>query len=896
MTDSITGKKKLIEVALPLDEINAACKADKDRKTGTIRNLHKWFAPMPLPAWRALIFAALIDDPEDDNQRVYLLDLIKRLVANGADLPNPEDLAEARRLLTKQFPTGLPTVMDPFCGGGSTLVEGQRLGLEVRGTDLNPVPALITRTLVQVLPPQRHGNSVLASHDDALLGQSLGGEPFSGLRADVLEVARQIQVEVDSQLGTSYPSRVGETPIAWLWARTAPCPSPACGQDTILTSSWWLSKKKGSLAWIEPDVAGGHVALRIRQGRSKGEAPASPKVGEGVFGCLHCGSTLEPAYLKEVGQGPGLGLRMTAVVSESGSGRARTRHYREPSAEDLAAVIVQPPEGVADIPIPPHGQGVRVVPYGMTRWADVFTCRQLALMDSFSGAVGRRYEDLLDQGVDPEWAIAVCTLLGLAVGKLAQYGSTQAGWRQRTVAHAKAEAIFGRNDLPMLWDFAEVYHGSGSVGDWMGSVRSVLSALDYVPAGEGSAGLGDARKVQVDKPGLVATDPPYFDAIGYADLSDFFYVWHRKALGRLHPDLYLTTATPKDAELTALPGRHSGDRRAARDYFVEGFTDTFKNLQRNMQADLPMTVVYASKEQKGSAEDQSRWASILTAMIRADLQITGTWPIHGTGSTRMRGQSSNAVATYIAMIARPRDPGAKSTSLAEFNRSLRRELGDSVRDLQAASILPVDLAQAAMGPGMQIFSRYRAVLDQSGSPIDVDQALRLINQALGEVLEEQEGDLDRESRFAVRWWDTYGWGSAPFGEADKAARPLGIGVDDVVRAQVATNHANRIHLLGSGDLDSSWTPGTDAAPTAWEAVHHLADRLIDGGGELEAAKLMAKLGPLQDPAMALTYRLHDIAAKKGRTADQERYNALINSWAELVRLSGDNAATMEGLF
>ncbi|ORV85499.1 hypothetical protein AWC12_20545 [Mycolicibacterium iranicum] len=560
------------------------------------------------------------------------------------------------------------------------------------------------------------------------------------------------------------------------------------------------------------------------------------------------------------------------------------------------AAQVDAPEGVADIPIPEKGQGVRVVPYGMTRWADVYTARQLTLLDAFSQEVATLPESLAREGATKQWAEAITTLLGLAVGKLAQYGSTQASWRQRETAHAKAEAIFGRNDLPMLWDFAEVYYQSGSVGDWIGSVQSVLSAVDYVPDGEGSARLGDARTVALNTPGLVATDPPYFEAIGYADLSDFFYVWHRRALGRVHPDLYVTAATPKQAELTALPGRHDGDRVAARDYFVEGFTTTFRNLQQNLGDGLPMIVVYASKEQKRTADEQSRWASILTAMINANLQITGTWPIHGTGTTRMRGQGSNAVATYIAMVARPRAADATTISVAEFNRALRRELAAAVRDLQAASILPVDLDQAALGPGMQVFSRYRAVIDQSGKPLSVGRALDLINAALGEVFDEQEGHLDSLSRFAVRWWESFGWAAADFGVADKAARPLGISVDDVKRAQVVISQGSKVQLRGEGDMDRAWLPSTDRTPTAWEAVHHLADRLISGGGELEAARLMATLGDLQDPAMSLAYRLHDIAAKKGRAADQERYNALISSWSEVVRLSGNSDVIAERLF
>lgn len=899
-------KKKLIEVALPLDEINAACKADKDRKTGTIRNLHKWFAPMPLPAWRALLFAALIDDPEDDNKRVYLLDLMKRLVANGADLPNAVDIDDARRALELQFPHGVPTVMDPFCGGGSTLVEAQRLGLPTYGSDLNPVPVLITRTLTELLPSVA-GQKGLHSTATATAGSQTGGRvdglfspgpaapsgPFGDLLNDVRYYAHRISQEAEAALRHHYPTGPGESSIAWLWARTAVCQNPACGIETILTTSWWLSKKKGDFAWVVPEVEAGKVRLRVEQATRAGVVLPPPKASRGAnFICVGCGGTVTEAQIaSQASSAEGLGQRMVAVVAEKG----RRRIYREPTAEEVAAAVVR--RDLLDVPDGvPVGDGGTRKRFGIDSQADLYSSRQLLTLNTFSDLVADTYERVKADGGSDQWARSVTSLLGLAVGRLAMSNSSQARVTIRNDGTTtRFNAAFGRNDIPMTWDFPEL-NPLGEGGTWLGSLPTVLDAISFVPGGSGSVNKEDARTTMAPRRGLVATDPPYFDAIGYADLSDYFYVWHRRALRRVHPDLYGTIAAPKQNELTALQTHHGNSRDAARDYFIEGFTATFRNLQRSMDEGLPLLVVYASKEQKGGADEETRWSSILTAMLAADLEITGTWPIHGTGSTRMIGQGANAVASYIVMVCHPRDKSAGTTSLSDFNRSLRRELGPSIRDLQASSILPVDLAQAAMGPGMQIFSRYRAVLDQSGATVGVGQALRLINAALAEVLDEQEGELDPESRFAVRWWEAHGWETAAFGEADKTARPLGIGVDDVVRAQVATSQANKVQLLGAGALDRKWAPTTDTVPTAWEAVHHLADRLIDGGGELEAARLMATLGRFQDPAMALTYRLHDIAAKKGRTADQERYNALINSWAELVRLSGDGVASMEELF
>lgn len=895
-----TYKKKLIEVALPLDEINAACKADKDRKIGTIRNLHKWFAPMPLPAWRALIFAALIDAPEDDTSRVYLLDVIKRLVKNGADLPDQADLAEAQSLLERQYPEGLPALLDPFCGGGSTLVEGQRLGLETAGSDLNPVPVLISRTLTELLPPlwgkpAMHPTSE-GSGRAALFSQPVGVPDggLEGLKRDVLYYAAIARERVWGQVSQHFPSFPDEKPIAWIWARTAPCPNPTCGATTVLSTSWWLSKQKTAMAWIEPSHAENEIRLRVVSGKTSGGAPAAPKQGRGAsFTCLACDQLITEGEIKKYGESGDLGVRLVAVAADTKSGRV----YRDPHPAEIdAALAVSPPENLPEISLGPPNQYVAPPRFGLSTFLDLYTPRQLVVMSAFADEVARIHEQVIEDGGSVEQAKAIATVLGLALGKLAQYGSSQAMIVPYPTSTTRFNSGFARNDLPMTWDFYEANFFGKVGGTWDQLVKTALAALPYAPAGSGAVVRSDARRASAGRDALVATDPPYFDAIGYADLSDYFYLWHRRALRNVHPDLYATVAAPKDGELTAFAWHHGGTKEGARSYFIEGFTETFRNLQDQLGDGLPMLVVYASKEQKAGREEETRWSSILTAMINANLEITGTWPIHGTGSTRMRGIGANAVATYIVMVCRPRSAAAGTISLGDFNRALRRELSPKVRDLQAASILPVDLAQAAMGPGMAIYSRYRTVVDQSGQRVPVEQALRLINAALSEILEEQEGELDAASRFATRWWESYGWSAADFGEADKAVRPLGIGVDDVKRAQVVNSVGNKIQLMGNRDLDRTWTPVSDRVPTAWEAVHHLVDRLIDGGGELEAARLMGVLGPLQDPAMELTYRLHEIAAKKGWSSDQERYNALISSWAELVRLSGDRKVSAEGLF
>lgn len=907
----MTGQahKKLIEVALPLDEINAACKADKDRNIGTLRNVHKWFAPMPLPAWRALLYAALVDDAGNDERRAYHLDLIKRLVATGGEAPDAQTIAEARQNVSDQFGGEVPPVLDPFCGGGTTLIEAQRLGMPAFGSDLNPVPVLVTRTITELLPkvrglqprhpepagaPKRAGAGARALPQPALIDSvtSRAYTGYDGLFRDVNFYAERLRADAWERLKAHFPDTVGETVVAWLWARTALCPNPTCGVETVLASSWWLSKKPGDLCWIQPSVVDSQVRLDIATGQREASAPPSPKLGRGAaFSCLGCASVVTEEAVAEQGTTSGLGLRMTCVVTE----RNGARVYRAPTAAEIAAATdVGPVEDFPDLRLPDIPRWFSGPRFGLRTQRDLYTPRQLATLATFADLVAETHAQVLQDGGSAEWASAVVTLLGLAVGKMTQVNSSQA-MIEVCSGPTRFHSGFGRNDLPMTWDFFEpnVFQDAGA--NWLRVVGTMLSGVKLIgDTGPAVVTRGDARVAALPTQGLVATDPPYFDAIGYADLSDYFYVWHRRALRAVHPDLFTTAAAPKQGELTAVPSHHGNSASAARTYFIDGFTETFRNLQQSMRADLPLLIVYASKEQKGGREEETRWSSILTAIVEADLEITGTWPIHGTGSRRMIGMGTNSIATYVVMVCRPRPATAGTAALGDFNRALRRELRPAVHDFQAAGILPVDLAQAAMGPGMQVYSRYKAVLDQSGTRVPVEQALRLINAALGEVLDEQEGELDPYSRFTVSWWEKHGWQAAPFGEADQLARPQGLSVDDLVRAGVVHHPTpGFVAALGSGELDRTWKPTTDSRPSAWEAVHHLADRLIDGGGASDAARLLGDLGTFRDPAQGLVYRLHDIAARKGRVKDQERYNALIGSWSDLLGLS---ATEKDGLF
>jgi putative DNA methylase len=882
-------KRKLIEVAVPLEAINAACKADKDRKTGTIRNLHKWFAPMPTPAWRALLFAALVDDPGDEAERARLWRLIEELVATGPVPPSKRVLERAKVEIRRSNPNGVPLVVDPFAGGGSTLIEAQRLGLSTFGSDLNPVAVLITRTLSELLPQIADAAPVAAEN-----GRMTEGSAFESFAADVRHYGDLVREEVLVEIGEHFPtpSGGGET-LAWLWTRTLTCPNPACGIETPLATSWWLSKKKGAEAWIEPRIADGRVTYDVREGR--GSPTPAPKVGRGAnFVCTACGTTIDEAHVQSEGREGRIGLRLTSVVEQQG----RTRRYLGGSrrAEEAASAVPAIDEA-PNLELPDNPRWFSPPLFGFAGQSDLYTPRQLLAVDAFTRAVSKVRDRVVEDGGDETYATAVATFLGLCVGKLAQGLSTQVRWRTRDAA-AKPEAAFGRHDLPMTWDFAEANPFGGGVGDWNQIVTTALRALPFaVPHGRGTTTQRDARTVATELPAgsaLVATDPPYFGHIGYADLSDYFYVWLRRALRDVHTDLFSTMAAPREGELIALPNRHDGDRRSASDYFVEGFTEAFSNLRAVQRPDLPMLVVYAHREED-DVQAVGGWEAMLDAVLRAGYTIVATLPLRGTGAQRMIGLGTNALATYVVMVCRPREIEAPRTTRRDLDRRLRTELRGSVAELQRAAIAPVDLAQAVIGPGMAIFSRYSAVLEADGRSMSVGEALRLINRTLGEILDEQETDLDAESRWAAPWFEQHGYEAAEFGEADALARAKGTAVDSLWRAGVVDRGSAKVRLRRRDELPADWDPANDDRPTVWEAVQHLV-RALEEGGEQAAGELWGRLGSLADPTRELAYRLFKIAEQRKMTEEAVALNALVSALPEISRLAESRTGEQVAIF
>jgi putative DNA methylase len=877
----MTEKRKLVEVALPLEAINIACKADKDRKTGTIRNLHKWFAPMPVPALRALIFASLIDDPEDEAERERLLLLIENLVASVVDSPPEQVLTDVREEIARATGGDLPVVFDPFCGGGSTLVEAQRLGLASRGSDLNPVPVLISRVLAE-FPPQVRDIKPLHPATQGVLTEN---PRLTGFVTDLIHYARRVYDAAAETLTARYPPAPnGDLVIAWFWARTVASPDPRFqGTHTPLVGSWWLAKKKSEFGFIRPTVDRHQrrIAFEIS---TEGSPPKSSKNE-----CLFSGSRIPFKYVRDEGRNGRLGVTMLAMAAHGSHGR---QHFA-PDEDQVTVASLARPANPPQLPLPNEAIGFRVQGYGLKEWADLFTPRQQLALETFATLVASVEDWVLEDGGSEVYAQAISAFLGLCVGKLAQFSSTQCLWKidSRNGSGKAESAKFGRNDVPMVMDFVETNPFGRSVGDWMQVVSTALRALEHVePRGpKATVVLADARSPvdELSHQALVITDPPYFGTIGYANLSDYFYVWIRRAIGDTFPELFGTVATPKSDELIAEPARHSGSLADAKSYFIAGFKETFASLKEAGNPDLPMIVIYALKEQE-DIEDDGRvsggWEAMLEALLAAGFGITGTWPVHGTGSTRMRGLGANALATYVALVCRPRPDDSVTATRRDFVSALRQELGPAVRVLQQSAIAPVDLAQAVIGPGMAIFSKYRAVLDANGTPLRVRDALAIINQALAETLDGQESDMDPATRWATTWYEQHAFAEGSFGEADSLSRAKGTSVGALVEGGIALARGNRVRLLDRGELPNDWGSVADSRLTVWEVAQYLS-RALESSGEREAAEFLRRVGRRGEGARELAYRLYVICERKKWAKEALTYNALVTAWPEISRLA-----------
>lgn len=919
-------RKKLIEVALPLEAINQASAREKSIRHGHPSTLHLWWARRPLAAARAVIFTSLVDDPDDPNAPPEFVEACRRLPARKnalvEDTPrqrlfdfiellvqwesttNEDVLETARELIRLSTDGNPPPLLDPFAGGGSIPLEAQRLGLEAHASDLNPVAVMINKALIEI-PPRFANMPPVNPRDREKIGAEAGWRGAQGLAADVRYYGEWMRDRAWERIGHLYPPGPnGETVIAWLWARTVKCPNPACGAQMPLVRNFQMSKKKGRKTWVQPTTSHSSKTVQFEVVSGKGEKPDGTVNRSGAT-CIVCGTPVAFEHIRAEGVAGRIDFQLMAIATDGQGGRNYYAPYSE--HEDLDGIDV--PEEAPNTDLPTQALGFRVQRYGMTKHRDLFSPRQLVALTTFSDLIVSAreyvYQHALEAGLSASnerlsegghgalaYAEAISVYLAFAVDKQTDLNNSLCVWKLDAECPVH---LFGRQAISMVWDFAEANPFSGASGSWDSMLTNLLRSMSpaCIPAipGEHEAIQADAASpICVTNP-VISTDPPYYDNVPYADLSDFFYVWMRKSLRDVYPDALSTVLVPKTPELVAEPFRYGG-RDQANKHFEEGMFQVFQQMRLAANPGYPLTVFYAFKQQEsllGDEEEQAStgWETMLNGLVQAGFSINGTWPMRTEQSNRLRNLSSNALASSIVLVCRPRPDNAPQTSRREFVNALRRELPQALREMQSGSIAPVDLAQASIGPGMAIYSRYSRVLEADGSPLTVRTALQLINQELDAYLAETEGDVDSDTRFCINWFEQFGFGEDEFGRADVLARAKNTSVDGLVNAGVLVAGAGRVRLYQWEELDPGWTPQEDARVTVWEAVHHLIERLNTHGESGAAALLLRMHSDLAAEAKNLAYRLYQICDRKSWADHALDYNALVQSWPRLQELANE---------
>jgi putative DNA methylase len=962
----IKSPRKLIEVALPLDAINAACAREKSIRHGHPSTLHLWWARRPLAAARAVIFAQLVNDPgyqqgggfkygmnkkEAAKERARLFKIIEDLVL-WENTTNEEVLerarAEIRRSwrevceLNKDHPQAaalfntdkLPAFHDPFAGGGTMPLEAQRLGLDSYASDLNPVAVLINKAMIEI-PPKFAGRPPVSlklkrSRSKGDLGLEQLWLGASGLAEDIRNYGSLIREEAQKRIGHLYPqvevtaemaiqrpdlkSLVGEkvTVVAWLWARTVKSPNPAFSHvDVPLAATFIVSSKAGKESYVQPIVDADTYHFMLKTGTPPPEAKSGTGAGKrAAFFCIMSSTPIDYAYIRAEGMAGRMGQKLMAVVAEGKRGRV----YLSPTPEIEAVAGRAVPTWKPDCEMPKKHRDFKPPGYGMGNLGDLFTPRQLVALTTFSELIeearNRVFVDAIAAGMADDkigignggtgataYSEAISVYLAFALSKLADRGSSICTWFSE---RDSTRNTFARQAIPMTWDFAELNTLLDGTGSFCGAVAWTAESLEGASrSGKvlGEAVQADAQTQQISTLKIVSTDPPYYDNIGYADLSDFFYVWLRKGLRAIFPSLLATMAVPKAEELIATPSRHP-TKADAEKFFLQGMTQAMRSLSQQAHPEVPITIYYAFKQSETKAEagtSSTGWETFLEAVHRSGLRLSGTWPMRTELSNRMVGAGNNALASCIVLVCRQRSADAPSISRREFIRELNGVLPEALDEMTKGSgderspVAPVDLSQAIIGPGMAVFSKYAAVLEADGSPMSVRTALQLINRFLA------EDDFDADTQFCLHWFEQHGWTESVFGEADVLARSKSTSVDAMKEAGVLQSGSGKVRLLKWAEYPTDWDPRTDKRTPVWEALHQLI-RAHKQGGDTSAGPLLAALSGKAEAIRQLAYRLYTLCERQGRAEDARAYNELITSWSGIESAAVTTQKPAQGEF
>lgn len=956
MTDTnetkIYSPKKLIEVALPLDDINVAAAREKSIRHGHPSTLHLWWARRPLAAARAVIFAQMVNDPgyqqdggfkygvnkkEAEIKREKLFQIIRDLVV-WENSNNEEVLNRAREAIKDSWretcylnrkhpqaatlfnPDQLPAFHDPFAGGGAIPLEAQRLGLESYASDLNPVAVMINKSMIEI-PPKFSGRAPVGPVPNGEKQQSLmeDWQGTKGLAEDVRRYGYWMREEAFKRIGHLYPTvkvtdqLIAERPdlknyageeltvIAWLWARTVKSPNPAFSHiDVPLARSFILSSKKGSEAWVKPIIENGNYYFDVRTGKIPSDE-VQGTVGRTGGTCILSQSAMPLNHIRSEGKAGRLGERLMAIVADGKRGRV----YLAPTQEMIDIAATAKPTWKPEHALPINPRDFKTPNYGMKCFGDLFTSRQLVTLTTLSDLVKETRDKVIDDarlagfnddglGIDMNgigataYGDALAVYLAFIIEQVANHSSTICGWNS---TNAQMRSVFARQAIPMTWDYAESNIFSNSSGSFNSLFERMVKGFTALGQGvAGKAEQADATVQTISQDKVISSDPPYYDNIGYADLSDFFYIWMRRSLKAIYPNLFSTMAVPKAEELVATPYRH-GSKEKAETFFLDGMTKAIKNMAKKSHPAFPVSIYYAFKqaETKDGSTSSTGWETFLEAVISAGFSIDGTWPVRTEKEGRVIGNNANALASSVVLVCKKRAITAGSISRREFQRELRDQMPDALEamiggETGTTPIAPVDLAQAAIGPGMAIYSKYASVLNQDGSTMSVHEALILINRSISDYLNPDSGNFDADTLFCDDWFSQHGWSEGLFGDADTLARAKGTSVEGVQSAGVIEAGGGKVRLLKWTEYPQDWDPKTDTRTPIWEACHQMI-RMLNQQGESAAGALLAKMPERGEPIRQLAYHLYTLCERKKWAEEARAYNELIGSWHAIVAAS-----------
>ncbi len=922
-------RRKLIEVDLPLDDINRESAREKSIRHGHPSTLHLWWSRKPLAACRAVIFASMVDDPshcpeefptdhEQRAERERLHDIIRQLVkwesTNESQLGVKTLLANARyeiaRSVARSRGETAPTdpvevlkylhdhtlpIYDPFAGGGSIPLEAQRLGLKAVASDLNPVAVLINKALIEIPPKFQHLPPVNPEADTLGISTGRGRNarrvPWrgtSGLADDIRYYGAWMREEAFKRIGHLYPkAKLSDgsdaTVIAWLWARTVPCPNPACGVQMPLKTTFQVSKKRTHQHWIRPvvDYESKRVSFVVQD--HSGDVPEGGTVNRHGAVCIACNSAAPLSYVREQARVGNMSEQMTAIVAEGD----RRRLYVSPTDEHIKIAISaepawRPSQAMPNTPTLVSGRG-----FGITHWHQLFTKRQLLAIATFSDLIVDVLQMVRQESGNDEYADALCTYLALVVGRIADSSCSYATWIDggEFVGH-----VFTRQAIPMVWDFAEVNIFSTSTQNWTSQIEWVAKVVERLPAAANSGAVHQAdasTTIHAQDGPVIVTDPPYYDNIDYADLSDFFYVWLRPLLRDVYPDLFAGILTPKAEEITAIPSRFDDPRQR----FEDLLNKTLQLIRDRCSPEFPSSIFYAYKQQEEERDGRAStgWETMLSSIVSAGFEIVGTWPMRTERSARSNALSTNSLASSIVLVCRPRPRDAPAATRRQFFNALDKELPAALDQLtRKGHIAPTDLAQAAIGPGMQIYSRYSRVETISGKSVLVREALAAINRAIADYDERQEGDLDLESRFCLAWLKQHGYAEGPYGDAETLARAKNVTIRGLQDSNgLLTAKGGWVKLLPLDAFSESEELPLDAT-TAWAGCFRMAYHLNreDGRGVEGAAHVGREMRGNVESVERLARVLYNHYDRTGDSQNAVIFNNLVTEWQQIQKQMG----------